>query len=120
DAIKTVRDELIPLATVVTPNLPEAERLTGQAITSNQAMVTAGHALQGLGADNVIIKGGHGDNPDLANDFVLLADGTAPTATGSMHVDWWSFLIGVTVNEEENCYGITIIEYFTGSQSDCF
>lgn len=41
-------------------------------------------------------------------------------ATGSMHVDWWSFLIGVTVNEEENCYGITIIEYFTGSQSDCF
>lgn len=77
DAIKTVRDELLPLATVVTPNLPEAERLTGQAITSNQAMVTAGHALQGLGADNVIIKGGHGDNPDLANDFVLLADGTA-------------------------------------------
>lgn len=73
--LKRFRDELLPLATVVTPNLPEAERLTGQAITSNQAMVTAGHALQGLGADNVIIKGGHGDNPDLANDFVLLADG---------------------------------------------
>ncbi|MCE2138436.1 bifunctional hydroxymethylpyrimidine kinase/phosphomethylpyrimidine kinase, partial [Streptococcus thermophilus] len=34
DAIKTVRDELLPLATVVTPNLPEAEQLTGQSITS--------------------------------------------------------------------------------------
>ncbi len=40
-------------------------------------MVTAGHALQDLGAATVIIKGGHGDNPDLVNDFVLLADGTA-------------------------------------------
>ncbi|POD82269.1 Hydroxymethylpyrimidine kinase [Lactiplantibacillus plantarum subsp. plantarum] len=60
-----------------TPNLPEAERLTGHHITSNQDMVAAGHALQDLGAATVIIKGGHGDNPDLANDFVLLADGTA-------------------------------------------
>lgn len=31
---------------------------------------------------------------------------------GLMYVDWWLFLIGVMVNEEENCYGIIIIEYF--------
>ncbi|WP_047998689.1 bifunctional hydroxymethylpyrimidine kinase/phosphomethylpyrimidine kinase [Lactiplantibacillus herbarum] len=77
DAIQTVRDELIPLATVVTPNLPEAERLTGQSITSNDDMVAAGHALQDLGAKNVIIKGGHETDPESANDFVLLADGTS-------------------------------------------
>jgi len=77
DAIQTVRDELIPLATVVTPNLPEAERLTGQSITSNDDMVAAGHTLQDLGAKNVIIKGGHETDPESANDFVLLADGTA-------------------------------------------
>jgi len=77
DAIQTVRDELIPLATVLTPNLPEAERLTGQSITSNTDMVAAGHALQDLGAQNVIIKGGHEADPKRASDFVLLADGTA-------------------------------------------
>lgn len=77
DAIQTVRDELVPIATVLTPNLPEAEKLTGQPIGDNQAMVRAGHALQDLGAKNVIIKGGHEADPQLANDFVLLADGSA-------------------------------------------
>lgn len=77
DAIQTVRDELLPLATVLTPNLPEAEKLTGLKITDNAAMVAAGHALQQLGAKNVIIKGGHEADPELANDFVLLADGSA-------------------------------------------
>ena len=77
DAIQTVRDELLPLATVVTPNLPEAEKLTGLTIADNAAMVQAGHALQKLGAKNVIIKGGHEADPRMANDFVLLADGTA-------------------------------------------
>ena len=77
DAVATVRDELIPLATVVTPNLPEAEQLTGLTITDEAGMVAAGQALQRLGAKNVIIKGGHEAQPDLANDFVLLADGSA-------------------------------------------
>lgn len=77
DAVATVRTELIPLATVVTPNLPEAEKLTGLKITDNADMMAAGHALQDLGARNVIIKGGHEANPQTANDFVLLADGSA-------------------------------------------
>lgn len=77
DAIATVRDELVPLATVVTPNLPEAEKLTATTITDQAGMVRAGHALQRLGAKNVMIKGGHGDDAAMANDFVLLADGSA-------------------------------------------
>ncbi|BDZ29607.1 bifunctional hydroxymethylpyrimidine kinase/phosphomethylpyrimidine kinase [Lactiplantibacillus sp. WILCCON 0030] len=77
DAIETVRTDLLPLATVVTPNLPEAERLTGLVIHDAAGMVVAGHALQQLGAKNVIIKGGHESNASTAADFVCLADGQA-------------------------------------------
>ena len=75
DAISVVRDELVPLADLVTPNLPEAEKLTGMTITTEDEMVTAGKKLQALGAKNVLVKGGHFNSADEANDFVLLADG---------------------------------------------
>lgn len=75
DAIATVRDYLIPLADLITPNLPEAEELTGMKITTAEEMVKAGKLLQKLGAKNVLVKGGHFADPDAANDFVLLEDG---------------------------------------------
>lgn len=75
DAIQTVREELVPLATLVTPNLPEAVALTDRPIESTADMIEAAKLIQQLGAKNVMIKGGHGDNPELASDFVLLADG---------------------------------------------
>ncbi|WP_172188461.1 bifunctional hydroxymethylpyrimidine kinase/phosphomethylpyrimidine kinase [Lentilactobacillus kribbianus] len=74
DAIKTVRDELLPLATIVTPNLPEAEELTEMHIKDEATMQLAGHRLQELGAKNVIVKGGHSDGNQVS-DFVLLEDG---------------------------------------------
>lgn len=77
DAISVVRDELVPLADLVTPNLPEAEELTGMKITTEDQMVQAGRQLQSLGAKNVLVKGGHFSKEDEANDFVLLADGTS-------------------------------------------
>ncbi|MFD1485023.1 bifunctional hydroxymethylpyrimidine kinase/phosphomethylpyrimidine kinase [Lacticaseibacillus baoqingensis] len=76
DAIAVVRDELLPLATLVTPNLPEAEKLSGLTITDQAAMRTAAKRLQALGAQNVIVKGGHLTHADSANDYVLLADGS--------------------------------------------
>lgn len=76
DAVAVVRDELIPLATLLTPNLPEAEKLSGMTITDHTAMREAGQKLQALGAKNVIVKGGHLDQDDTANDYVLLADGS--------------------------------------------
>ncbi|VDG31886.1 phosphomethylpyrimidine kinase [Lactobacillus plantarum JDM1] [Lactiplantibacillus mudanjiangensis] len=76
DAIQTVREELVPLATLVTPNLPEAVALTDRPIESTADMIEAAKLIQQLGAKNVMIKGGHGDNPELASDFVLLADGS--------------------------------------------
>ncbi|PWF99770.1 bifunctional hydroxymethylpyrimidine kinase/phosphomethylpyrimidine kinase [Levilactobacillus bambusae] len=75
DAIQTVRDELLPLATVLTPNLPEAEKLADMTIQTDDDMITAAKKLQQLGAKNVIVKGGHEADPDKASDFVLLEGG---------------------------------------------
>ena len=75
DAISVVRDQLLPLADLVTPNLPEAEELTQMQITTEAEMEAAGHRLQSMGAKNVLVKGGHFSSDDEANDFVLLADG---------------------------------------------
>jgi hydroxymethylpyrimidine/phosphomethylpyrimidine kinase len=50
---------LLPLAAVVTPNLPEAEALTGRSITSRADMEAAGQALLQLGAGAAVVKGGH-------------------------------------------------------------
>ncbi|KRK47118.1 bifunctional hydroxymethylpyrimidine kinase/phosphomethylpyrimidine kinase [Secundilactobacillus kimchicus] len=74
DAIETVKTELLPLATIVTPNLPEAERLTGMTIKTAADMRASAVKLRDLGALNVVIKGGH-NGSDEVSDFVLLADG---------------------------------------------
>jgi len=50
---------LLPLATVVTPNLAEAAALTGTAVTSPEEMAAAGRALVELGPELVVVKGGH-------------------------------------------------------------
>lgn len=55
-----VRDELIPRATVVTPNMPEASELTGIEVTDEESMGRAARAFLDSGARAVFIKGGHG------------------------------------------------------------
>lgn len=80
-AITAVREELLPLATLVTPNIPEAEVLAQMAIDNVTDMHTAAVKLQNLGAKNVLIKGGHLVDEDLT-DVILLADGTSFTLTG--------------------------------------
>ncbi|MCK9229753.1 MAG: bifunctional hydroxymethylpyrimidine kinase/phosphomethylpyrimidine kinase [Syntrophales bacterium] len=52
-------EALIPLARVVTPNIPEAEVLTGRAILTEADMGDAARAIAGLGARSVLVKGGH-------------------------------------------------------------
>lgn len=75
DAVKTVIDELLPLAYLVTPNLPEAEKLAGMKITSEDEMVVAAKKIQALGPKNVLVKGGHLLADSQASDFTLLANG---------------------------------------------
>jgi hydroxymethylpyrimidine/phosphomethylpyrimidine kinase len=59
DAEDAIRDLLVPLATVVTPNVLEATALTGVAIGSLDDLVEAGRALVGQGAAAALVKGGH-------------------------------------------------------------
>jgi hydroxymethylpyrimidine/phosphomethylpyrimidine kinase len=74
DAVDALRGELLPLATVLTPNLPEAGDLLGRAVgDAPQAMREAARALQALGAAHVLVKGGHGSGDTLLD---VLCDGT--------------------------------------------
>jgi hydroxymethylpyrimidine/phosphomethylpyrimidine kinase len=59
DAVLAMKRALIPLATLVTPNAPEAEALTGRKIVDLDSQKAAADALLGLGCDAVLIKGGH-------------------------------------------------------------
>ncbi len=59
-AVRVLIDKLIPLAEVLTPNLPEAEALLGTKIRNARDAEHAGVALRGIGAKAVLLKGGHG------------------------------------------------------------
>lgn len=59
EALAALRDELLPLAFLLTPNVPEAERLTGMRVEDASDMRRAAHLLRGMGARNVLVKGGH-------------------------------------------------------------
>ena len=58
-AISILRDELIKRVFLITPNVPEAEVLIGRKINNMDEMILAGYMLIHLGAQNVLIKGGH-------------------------------------------------------------
>jgi len=72
NAVSTLKKELIPLATLITPNIPEAEVLTGSKITNEQQMEAAAKQIYNDFGCCVLLKGGHSIND--ANDF--LYDGT--------------------------------------------
>jgi hydroxymethylpyrimidine kinase/phosphomethylpyrimidine kinase len=59
DALEPLIDELLPVAQLITPNIAEAEQLTGRRITSEAEMLEAAAMIRGLGARAVLIKGGH-------------------------------------------------------------
>jgi hydroxymethylpyrimidine/phosphomethylpyrimidine kinase len=69
-AITALRECLIPRATLITPNLPEAGKLTGLPVASEDEQIAAGRALIGMGAKAALIKGGHG-SAELLTDFLV-------------------------------------------------
>lgn len=79
DAVNTLIEELLPLAAVVTPNIPEAQVLSGLRITSKQDMEAAAKRIGDSCRCAVLVKGGHSVND--ANDL-LYADGEALWFTG--------------------------------------
>lgn len=71
EAIAALRTEFLPLATLLTPNLPEAGELLGRAPARGlQDMEAQGRALLALGPQWVLMKGGHGDGP-ICTDLLI-------------------------------------------------
>ena len=68
DAVEALKSELIPLASVITPNIPEAEVLSGMKITSPEAMEAAAEKIWREFGCAVLMKGGHQQND--ANDYL--------------------------------------------------
>ena len=70
DAVGAIRDLLLPRAALITPNVPEAEALTGIAIRTLEDMRRAARRLHEMGARAVLLKGGHleGDSTDVLFD----------------------------------------------------
>ncbi|MGH3900528.1 MAG: bifunctional hydroxymethylpyrimidine kinase/phosphomethylpyrimidine kinase [Pseudonocardiaceae bacterium] len=78
DALAALRSELLPLATLATPNLDEVRLLAGLDVGSRAEQYTAAKALHALGSQWVLVKGGHlHDDPECLD---LLYDGTEFTA----------------------------------------
>ena len=75
DAVQTLQEELIPLADLLTPNIPEAQVLTGNSITSSEDMITAARKTASRFDCAVLVKGGHQLND--ANDLLCLPGSSA-------------------------------------------
>jgi hydroxymethylpyrimidine/phosphomethylpyrimidine kinase len=73
DAVQALRSSLLPLARVVTPNIPEASVLADMPVGSLADAREAARRIHTLGPDVVIVKGGHLDGPEV---FDLIYDGT--------------------------------------------
>lgn len=69
DAADAMVNELIPLADMVTPNLPEAEVLLGYALRTTKQLNNAGEALLTLGAGSVLLKGGHARGNEVVDRY---------------------------------------------------
>ena len=80
-AIATLKIRLLPRATLLTPNLPEAARLLGEPVASGETAIQAqGEALLVMGPKAVLMKGGHGEGPE-AVDLLIMPGGTLRLAT---------------------------------------
>ena len=75
EAVATLKARVLPLAAVITPNIPEAEALTGLTIADVAGMHRAAEALLRSGVRAVLLKGGHGTGPVLT-DLLATQDGT--------------------------------------------
>jgi hydroxymethylpyrimidine/phosphomethylpyrimidine kinase len=90
DAVEALRTKLIPLASIITPNLPEAAALLNEPVAASESVIESqGQRLLALGCPAVLIKGGHGQGSDSV-DYLVRAGGTlalrAPRVmTGNTH-----------------------------------
>ncbi|ALI33504.1 bifunctional hydroxymethylpyrimidine kinase/phosphomethylpyrimidine kinase [Weissella cibaria] len=75
ELVKAIQTELLPLATITTPNLVEAELLSGRTIKTAADMTEAARIMQQMGAQSVVVKGGKRLAGQEAVDVLVAADG---------------------------------------------
>ncbi len=84
EAVEALRTKLIPLASIITPNLPEAAALLDEAMASNEtAIESQGNRLLAMGCQAVLIKGGHGRGAE-STDYLF--DGGGMTALAAPRI----------------------------------
>jgi len=99
EAVEALRTRLLPMAALLTPNLPEAEALTGMAIRTPADMRHAAGQLHKLGARAVLVKGGHleGDAVDILLDGAGFREFSAPRlSTGHTHGTGCTYSAAIT------------------------
>jgi hydroxymethylpyrimidine/phosphomethylpyrimidine kinase len=99
DAVAALREQLVPLAAVLTPNLPEAAVLLGRSITTLEDRRQAARDLVAMGARAAVVKGGHaeGDAIDIFFDGTHLAELHAPRVdTPNTHGSGCAFSAAIT------------------------
>lgn len=84
ETVAALVQELFPLATLITPNLDEAELLLGHKISGSAALEPAARELLDLGAQNVLLKGGHLPGDEVVD--LLLQPGQAPVRLESPRI----------------------------------
>jgi hydroxymethylpyrimidine/phosphomethylpyrimidine kinase len=86
DAISTLIKEIVPLADLITPNIPEAEKMSGMAIKTHDNMRQAARLIHAMGCRAVVVKGGHFDSK--AGDATdILFDGDKFHEYSSQRID---------------------------------
>ena len=83
--VEVLKADLFPRATLITPNIPEAERLCGFALVTPEDLLRAGETLLSLGPEAVLLKGGHG-GADTVTDLLFTLD-AAPRAYIAKRID---------------------------------
>lgn len=119
-AVRPIVRSLLPLALVATPNVPEAEVLTGVRIESHKDMLQAARAIRDMGPRNVIVKGAHlGDRSEACD--LMLAEGGGDVLlcadlveTGSTHGTGCTFAAALTAGL---ALGLEVPEAFEGAKS---
>ncbi len=107
DALKTLKEQLLPLADVVTPNIDEAEALSGMVIRDIKDAAVAGNAILRLGPRAVVIKGGHlkGSPIDMlvTGDGAIRQYGGSRISSGSTHGTGCTFSAAITALLSKGC-----------------
>jgi len=84
DAIAALITSLLPRAALVTPNLPEAAKLTGLPVSNEAERIAAGQKLLAMGAKAALVKGGHG-REEMLTDYLVTPDGVERITLPRLH-----------------------------------